>query len=337
MTANIACSNCQTWSGGQMSLSDTNAPWIGAWRRGSSLATTNRAANIAQHDGHTQFQVDLTRATIDSDSNPFVAAGNSGSGNNSGGGSSGGGGDSNGGNSNGSNSGSGSTIGSGTNSGSGNSGIVQVTSGKATILVAHGVIMAIVMAVLYPLGSLLMPLLGKWWLHAAWQLTAFCLMWAGFGLGIQTAQVRGMVGNPKSLSSKQQLTIIQLFNQTHTILGTVVICLLAIQPALGYLHHRHYLKTHGRGVISYAHIWWGRILMILGVINGGSGLQLSRERDSLIIAYSVVAGVIFLAYFLFKGWAVFFRNNKAGDASPKVENPPRRPYQESRRQGERYV
>ncbi|KAK4116277.1 iron reductase domain protein, partial [Canariomyces notabilis] len=307
MTANIACSNCQTWSGGQMSLSDTNAPWIGAWRRGSSLATTNRAANIAQHDGHTQFQVDLTRATIDSDSNPFVEAGNSGSGNNSGGGSSGGGGDSNGGNS------------------------------KATILVAHGVIMAIVMAVLYPLGSLLMPLLGKWWLHAAWQLTAFCLMWAGFGLGIQTAQVRGMVGDPKSLSSEQQLTIIQLFNQTHTILGTVVICLLAIQPALGYLHHRHYLKTHGRGVISYAHIWWGRILMILGVINGGSGLQLSRERDSLIIAYSVVAGVIFLAYFLFKGWAVFFRNNKAGDASPKVENPPRRPYQESRRQGERYV
>lgn len=128
----------------------------------------------------------------------------------------------------------------------------------------------------------------------------------------------------------------QIFEETHTIFGTVVVCLLAIQPALGLLHHRHYLKTQGRGVVSYAHIWWGRIMMILGVINGGAGLQLSRERSSLIIAYSVVAGVTFLSYFLFKGWVVFFRNNKT-DQTQKESNSPRRPYQESRRLGARGV
>ncbi|GAB1310526.1 Integral membrane protein [Madurella fahalii] len=320
MTANIACSNCQTWNGGEMSLTDTSAGWIGAWRAGPSLATTNTAANIAQHDGHAQFRVDMTRATIDSDSNPFLPGGGSGGG----GGSGSGNGSSNGsgsgsGNGNGNGSGSGSGTGSGSTGGSGtgpssNNGITQITASRATIVVAHGIIMALVMAVLYPLGSLLMPLLGKWWVHAAWQTIAFALMWAGFGLGVQTAQARGM-----------------LFNQTHTLFGTVIIALLGIQPLLGFLHHRHYLKTQSRGVISYAHIWWGRILMILGVVNGGSGLQLSRERSSLIIAYSVVAGVAFLSYFLFKGWAVFFRKNKTDSIAQKEANMPRRPYQESRR------
>lgn len=36
--------------------------------------------------------------------------------------------------------------------------------------------------------------------------------------------------------------------------------------------------------------------MVLGVINGGLGLQLADERNSLIIAYSVVAAILFLVY-----------------------------------------
>lgn len=184
MTANVACSNCQTWSGGEMSLTDTSAGWIGAWRQGPSLATTDRAANIARHDGTTLFRVDMTVATVDSDSNPFSSSGDSSNGSGSGSGNGNGGGNSGG------NGGSGS--GTGTSPGS-NNGITQTTASRATIVVAHGIIMALVMAVLYPLGSLLMPLLGKWWVHAAWQTIAFGLMWAGFGLGIQTAQARGMV------------------------------------------------------------------------------------------------------------------------------------------------
>jgi hypothetical protein len=80
----------------------------------------------------------------------------------------------------------------------------------------------------------------------------------------------------------------------------VVVCLLVIQPALGYAHHRHFLKHGQRGLVSHAHIWYGRALMLLGVINGGLGLQLADERNSLIIAYSVVAGVMFLLYVITK-------------------------------------
>ncbi len=82
----------------------------------------------------------------------------------------------------------------------------------------------------------------------------------------------------------------------HTVLGTVVVSCMGIQPILGYLHHLHYLEHQSRGVVSYIHIWWGRSLMVLGVVNGGLGLQLAAAGNNFVIAYSVVAGVIFLLY-----------------------------------------
>lgn len=171
MTANVACANCQSWNGGEMSLASTGAPWISAWKQGSSLATTNRAAIIQVHDGHSQFRVDLTQATISSDSNPFTTTRSGGSGASGGGG------------------------GSGSGSGSSNGFFETTTMDRSAVLAAHGIIMALVMAIFYPVGSLLMPLLQKWWVHGAWQAMAYILMWAGFGLGVTAAKQQQMVGD----------------------------------------------------------------------------------------------------------------------------------------------
>lgn len=69
------CSNCQSWENGQMILSSTDTDWVYAWRKGSSLDTTDRDAMIYQHDTFGGFSLDLTKATIASDANPFVAPG----------------------------------------------------------------------------------------------------------------------------------------------------------------------------------------------------------------------------------------------------------------------
>ena len=79
-----------------------------------------------------------------------------------------------------------------------------------------------------------------------------------------------------------------------------MICALVIQPALGYLHHRHYVQYQSRGLVSHVHIWWGRVLILLGIVNGGTGLRLSMASDSLIIAYSVVAAIMFFLYAISK-------------------------------------
>lgn len=90
--------------------------------------------------------------------------------------------------------------------------------------------------------------------------------------------------------------VIQIFKQTHTILGTVVICAMALQPVFGWLHHLHYIKHQGRGVISHVHIWYGRSLMLLGVVNGGLGLKLAGAGSGYKIAYGAVAAIMCAVY-----------------------------------------
>ncbi|ROW16137.1 hypothetical protein VPNG_01788 [Cytospora leucostoma] len=262
MVANVRCSDCQAWSSGTLDVAGTSAPWIGAWRGGSSLDSSSLSEDISVHDDETQFKLDLTQASVDTDSNPFI--GNEATT---------------------SDSGSGST-----------SSSVSVKRPNKQIIWAHGLCMAIAFAILYPLGAALMPLFNKWYIHGGVQVVTWFLMWAAFGLGVVGAQQRHL-----------------LFNNTHTQLGTVVVTLLAIQPALGYLHHIHYLKKGSRGIISHGHIWWGRILMAIGVINGGLGLQLTNAGDGLIIAYSIVAAVMFLAYAIVKT-IVSIRRKPQGNA-----------------------
>ncbi|KAI1188799.1 iron reductase domain protein [Nemania serpens] len=259
MLANLRCANCESWSGGSMRLSDTSAPFLAAWQKGKALNTKNLEATITQHDDESRFTFDLAKATVADDANPFVQASNGGTG------------------------GGGTTtpppISGGPGSDDAGSALPAWLREIPTIRTAHGTLMSIVMVVLYPLGSVLMPLSGNWVLHAVWQLVSFLAMWAAFGLGVILAQRTGYG-----------------FHEHHTLLGAVVVSLFGVQPFGGYIHHRYYVKYQKRGLVSYGHIWYGRTLIILGIVNGGLGLQLAGASRSLIIAYSVVAAVIFTAY-----------------------------------------
>ncbi|KAK7943439.1 uncharacterized protein PG986_012552, partial [Apiospora aurea] len=299
MRANVACSNCNSWAnGGSMQLSSSSTPWIAAWKAGDSLATTDKDASISRHDDYGSWSYDLTKATVASDSNPFI--------NEQQGGGSG----------NGSGSGFGPNGGSGVPGGSG-PGVIPSGGGFSSardeitrLQRAHGIIMALVFVVLYPVGSILMPLLGNWIGHAAFQFFNFILMWAGFGLGYVLSQ-KTFMG----------------FRETHTVFGTVIVCLMVLQPIGGYLHHMHYVKHQRRGAVSHVHIWYGRALMILGVINGGLGIELVRNNGGggtgLIVAYSVVAGVIGLLYIAVKGFTSF-RKRRGGRLEGSGAYPVRR-------------
>lgn len=69
--------------------------------------------------------------------------------------------------------------------------------------------------------------------------------------------------------------------------------LLGIQPVFGWLHHARFRKVGKRGVFSHIHIWYGRVLIIVGIIIGGLGLQLAGHNSGAwLIAYCVVAAVV---------------------------------------------
>jgi hypothetical protein len=156
MVANIRCMDCDS-----LSFSGTNA-WIAAWKSGDSLDSTSVSEEINEHDGHDSFNVDFSSASFSTTGNPFTSDSSS---------------DNN------------------TDSNSG--GVTSIGSGDSkTKQYAHGIVMAIVFVIAYPVGAVLMPLIGNWIIHASWQFLAFLGMWAGFGVGYVVAHDDGIVSFP---------------------------------------------------------------------------------------------------------------------------------------------
>jgi hypothetical protein len=83
----------------------------------------------------------------------------------------------------------------------------------------------------------------------------------------------------------------QLHNNAHTILGTVIVVALLLQPLLGFAHHRRFIASGKSGMWTALHVWYGRILIIAGIVNGGLGLQLAANTMPGKIVYSVLGGL----------------------------------------------
>ena len=79
MTANVQCSNCDSWSGGTMDFSSSSGDWIYALKSGSALNSNSLTETINQHDSASAFTWDMSQAQGGSDVNPFVSTGSTGS------------------------------------------------------------------------------------------------------------------------------------------------------------------------------------------------------------------------------------------------------------------
>lgn len=257
MVANVHCTTCKLDS----SSTSTSSPWIAAWNEGSAIDSTSTSYTITQHstDNTRQFDFDLTAASISSDTNPFLTSGSAATSTASGS----------------------SPTGSSSNTGS----AVVVGTSPQTIVSyekAHGIIMALVVVLLFPIGAIGMRLQGNMNIHRGVQMLSLVLMIVGFILGIKLATMTSL--------------LYKGIGKTHTVFGTIIFVLFLIQPIFGILHHRNYLRTQARSAPSHIHIWYGRAIMLFGVVNGGLGLKLAADTHSGEIAYGVVAGVMGVAY-----------------------------------------
>jgi hypothetical protein len=82
----------------------------------------------------------------------------------------------------------------------------------------------------------------------------------------------------------------------HPVLGIVLFILCLIQPILGQVHHLLFKRTGGRTTVSHGHIWLGRAIIILGIVNGGLGFKLADNTNIGPIVYTIVAIIFFAAY-----------------------------------------
>ena len=56
------------------------------------------------------------------------------------------------------------------------------------------------------------------------------------------------------------------YHQPHQILGSIIVLCLILQIGMGYLH-QNYARLQRRTSILHAHIWAGRLILALGIVN----------------------------------------------------------------------
>lgn len=182
------------------------------------------------------------------------------------------------------------------------------SSERRTMLIAHGVLASLAFVILFPAGSIAIRLAsfpGIVWLHAAFQVFAYLVYIAAFGLGVYIASE------------------LEMLDHYHPIIGIVVLIAIFLQPILGFLHHALFKKYQSRTLWSYAHIWLGRVAITLGIINGGLGLHWADSMNSSskggMIAYAVIAVIVWLAWVAASVVGERRRGRKLADAPPKYE------------------
>ncbi|CAL5868478.1 uncharacterized protein PFLUO_LOCUS2704 [Penicillium psychrofluorescens] len=160
-------------------------------------------------------------------------------------------------------------------------------SSGTMILVTHGFLMAFAFVVLFPSFSLFIRIIPYSKtvprIHAPLQLFTLCVALAGLGIGVYLAVTGDFI------------------TSYHPIIGLITVGgILLIQPLMGIIQHLHFRKTGQKAWFAYVHRWFGRSMILLGIINGGLGFMLAGIGSSgvprgAVIAYSVIAaGVVFV-------------------------------------------
>lgn len=271
-----------------MSFTDASSNWIWAYKSGPSISSDSTAAAVQFHTSYGETTFNLQQARGGSTSNPFVAtdalAPTPGMI-------------------------SGPSGSSSSSSSSSSSGSFSVPPQFRAVLLAHGILGGMAFALFFPLGGMAMRLLsfkGLVWVHAGFMMFAYAMALAVLGMGVWIA------------------VTLKKLDRYHAIIGIVVIGCLLLQPITGLLHHVLYKKRGRPNGATYPHIWWGRAVVTLGVINGGFGLQLAdvpmiNETRKGQIAYGVVAGVIWVLWMVVIAFSfVRSRGKKEGETGEGV-------------------
>jgi hypothetical protein len=171
----------------------------------------------------------------------------------------------------------------------------------------HGAMATLAFVILFPIGGIIIRLAnfrGGIWIHVGLQILAWLIALAAVASGIRLA------------------VTLDLFVNSHPIIGMVLAILLVGQPIYGIVHHRKFKKEGQRSSWSYIHLGIGRVVVFLGMVNGGLGLMLAGNTEQrYIIAYSVVAGVLGILYILAIIWGERRRKStKFGNRGFKSED-----------------
>ncbi|KAK3613198.1 hypothetical protein LTR56_028021, partial [Elasticomyces elasticus] len=164
------------------------------------------------------------------------------------------------------------------------------SAGSEAVVLAHGILACIAFVAIFPLGGILIRIIDSKntvRIHAGLQLLGYAFFIAVFVLGIAMAVKLDYLDNE------------------HAKLGIAIFAIMILQPAFGFLHHHLYKKYQRRTAWSHVHVWIGRVAIVLGIVNGGTGLKLGHASVGSNIAYGVCAGMMCAIYIAVRYTALF--------------------------------
>ena len=197
------------------------------------------------------------------------------------------------------------------------------------VLEAHGATGALTWAILFPVGAITLRLINSpkaWLVHAAIMSFSLIIFAVNVGTGLWVVMdswhlkvrfLRGLGNEEPQLTSHDQIGDLKRgmgIGNAHTIIGIAVFAFAGLQPFLGLIHH---IMQKGSGLtkrtfIGAVHVYIGRLLILLGIINGGIGLLWAEESTrAQNIAYGVVCAVVWIAYILMSLGFEVKRENKS--------------------------
>ncbi|EME41686.1 hypothetical protein DOTSEDRAFT_73924 [Dothistroma septosporum NZE10] len=185
------------------------------------------------------------------------------------------------------------------------------------VLEAHGVCGSLTWAILFPIGAIALRLINspKAWLIHAFIMSCSLIIFAvniGTGLWVVMDSWHKKIGD-----LNRGLGI----GNAHTIMGLAVFAFALLQPFLGLAHH--FMQKSGawskRTFVGAVHVYVGRLLILMGIINGGIGLLWSAESTRAEnIAYGVVCAVVWVVYILMSLGYEVKRENSSVDRAKSL-------------------
>lgn len=171
-------------------------------------------------------------------------------------------------------------------SGKADTSVTPLPGSVPALIIIHAVCLAGSFLLLFPLGVVAL----RWfkWVRVHWMLQIFATLICVLGLII-------------AITFSAMDPEYDTFDQGHQIIGILAVVALIIQALLGYQHHRNYKKTGQRTAVSHSHIWTGRTVIVLGMVNAVLGFSLAGYTPETIgiavIAIVVLAITLAIVYF----------------------------------------
>ncbi|KIW24036.1 uncharacterized protein PV07_09775 [Cladophialophora immunda] len=151
--------------------------------------------------------------------------------------------------------------------------------------IAHAALGAAAFLLCFPLGGIIVkvwPHRHIVWIHAAIQAVGLAIFVASTGLGIWMGLK------------------IDALDHYHCVIGLVILGLLLLQPLmkLHWFHEKIPKVVH----FVHIHLWLGRALILLGIVDGGLGFQFAatfkgpKWASGWKIAYGVCGALVWIIY-----------------------------------------